>query len=230
MTKNGQKMAKISSILVLITVLLSCGEPIPPKLPKLGNVDLLYKEKNGETVVDTLYATIPSFTFFNEDSVIVSNKDFKNRVWIVEFFFATCPSICPIMNAQFKSLNRETEKVKNHVQFLSFSINPKHDTPSVLKKYKKDHGISAKNWSFLTGNEAETHRLGIENFLTFAGKDDEAAGGYAHSGSFTLVDKSGHVRGVYAVTNPDLTVNKKEYERLKTDLFNLLKYEYNVSE
>jgi cytochrome oxidase Cu insertion factor (SCO1/SenC/PrrC family) len=76
--------------------------------------------------------------------------------------------------------------------------------------------------------DEETHRLGIENFLTFAGRDDEAEGGYAHSGSFTLVDKAGHVRGVYAVTNMDLSVNAKEYKRLKTDLINLLNYEYHV--
>ena len=222
-------MAKTFSILGFFFILLSCGEQTPPKLPLLGNPDLVYKEVNGKTIVDTVFPVIPNFSFLNEDSIQVTNKDFKNRVWVVEFFFATCPTICPIMNTQLKSLNRETAGLKDHIQFLSFSINPKHDTPSVLKKYKKDHGISSSNWSFLTGNEEETHRLGIEHFLTFAGRDDEAAGGYAHSGSFTLVDKTGHVRGVYAVTNPDLTVNKQEYQRLKTDLLNLLTYEYHVS-
>ena len=132
------------------------------------------------------------------------------------------------MNVQFNKLNKETKRFQHHIQFLSFSINPKNDQPSVLKKYKRDHGITANNWSFLTGNEVETHRLGIENFLTFAGRDDEALGGFAHSGSFTLVDKAGHVRGVYAVTNLDLSVNANEYKRLKTDIFNLLTYEYHV--
>jgi len=221
-------MAKTYFILGLLILLLSCCNEIPPKLPILGNVDLSYKTIHGKETVDTLYSTIPAFSFLNEDSLRVTNTSYKNRIWVVEFFFATCPTICPIMNVQFNKLNKETKKFQKHIQFLSFSINPKNDVPSVLTKYKRDHGITANNWALLTGDEAETHRLGIENFLTFAGRDDEAEGGYAHSGSFTLVDKSGHVRGVYAVTNMDLSVNAKEYKRLKTDIFNLLTYEYHV--
>jgi protein SCO1/2 len=228
MTKNGQKMAKTSFILGLLILLLSCGNEIPPKLPILGNVDVSYKTIHGKETVDTLYPTIPAFSFLNEDSLRVSNTSYKNRIWVVEFFFATCPTICPIMNVQFNKLNKETKRFQQHIQFLSFSINPKNDVPSVLTKYKRDHGITANNWALLTGDEAETHRLGIENFLTFAGRDDEAEGGYAHSGSFTLVDKSGHVRGVYAVTNMDLSVNANEYKRLKTDIFNILTFEYHV--
>jgi protein SCO1/2 len=228
MTKNGQKMAKTSFILGLLILLLSCGNEIPPKLPILGNVDVSYKTIHGKETVDTLYPTIPAFSFLNEDSLRVSNTSYKNRIWVVEFFFATCPTICPIMNVQFNKLNKETKRFQQHIQFLSFSINPKNDVPSVLTKYKRDHGITANNWALLTGDEVETHRLGIENFLTFAGRDDEAEGGYAHSGSFTLVDKSGHVRGVYAVTNMDLSVNANEYKRLKTDIFNILTFEYHV--
>ena len=221
-------MAKLSFLFVFSMLLYSCGNEKPPKLPILGNADILYKTVDGKELADTIYPTIPAFTFLNQDSILVTNKTYKNRVWVVEFFFASCPTICPIMNVQFNKLNQETKKLQKHIQFLSFSIDPKHDLPSVLTKYKRDHGITANNWDFLSGNETETHRLGIENFLTFAGRDDEAEGGYAHSGSFTLVDKSGHVRGVYAVTNMDLSVNEKEYKRLKTDLINLLKYEYHV--
>ena len=112
--------------------------------------------------------------------------------------------------------------------FISFTINPKNDQPSVLKAYKKKNGIKAKNWTFLTGDEAETHRLGIENFQTFAGRDEEAEGGYAHSGAFTLVDKKGYVRGVHAVTGYDGSVNKNEYKRLKKEVIELLNYEYNI--
>ena len=132
------------------------------------------------------------------------------------------------MNTQMKNVAIALAPYQKELQYLSFTIDPTNDTPSRLKQHKNKLGITNPNWAFLTGNEAFTHQLGIENFLIFAGREDEALGGYAHSGSFTLVDKSGHVRGVYAVTNPDLTVNKKEYDRLKTDLFNLLKYEYNI--
>jgi protein SCO1/2 len=221
-------MAKLTFLFGLFVLLQSCSNDTPPKLPILGNADILYKTVDGKEITDTIYPKIPAFTFLNQDSLLVTNESYKNRVWVVEFFFATCPTICPIMNVQSNKLNQETKKYQKHIQFLSFSINPTHDLPFVLTKYKRDHGITATNWDFLTGNEAETHRLGIENFLTFAGRDDEAEGGYAHSGSFTLVDKAGHVRGVYAVTNMDLSVNAKEYKRLKTDLINLLNYEYHV--
>lgn len=218
---------KLLSFLVIIFILASCEEN-KPKLPYIGNYDLVYKKVDGNTIADTIYPTIPTFTYLNEDSVTVTNKTFKNKVWIAEFFFATCPTICPIMNSQLKNLNEETKKYAEHIQFLSFTINPSNDKPSVLKAYRKKNGINAKNWAFLTGDEAATHRLGIENFQIFAGRDAEAEGGYAHSGAFTLVDKKGYVRGVYAVTNFDGTVNKNEYKRLKKELIELLNYEYNI--
>lgn len=222
-------MKKVLFFLLAFSALIACESEKKRVLPIIGNYDLTYRKVDGQTVVDTVYPKIPTFRFLNEDSVWVTNKDFKNKIWVAEFFFATCPTICPIMNSQLKNLNKETASLKKHVQFLSFTINPKNDVPSVLKAYRKKHGIIAKNWAFLTGEEAETHRLGIENFQTFAGRDEEAEGGYAHSGSFTLVDKSGYVRGVYAVTSFDGSVNKKEYKRLKEDIFKLLEYEYDIS-
>jgi len=209
-------------------LLVSCQPSKPIPLPKLGNYDLVYYNKNGIQCIDTVYPKIPAFNYLNEDSIWVSNENFKNKIWIVEFFFANCPTICPIMNQQLKKLVNETDKYKKHIQFLSFSIDPKKDTPSKLTEFKLRNGIKAKNWAFLTGDEATTHTLGIKHFLTFAGRDSLSAGGYAHSGSFTLVDKAGYVRGVYAVTNFDLTVNQEEYKRLLNDVNNLIKYEYHA--
>lgn len=230
MIKNEREMRNkglIIPALIFILLLTACSEK-PKRLPFIGNFDLEYKKVDGKTIVDTVYPTIPNFSYLNEDSVIVTNKTYKNKVWVAEFFFATCPTICPIMNTQLKNLNRETKQYAEHIQFLSFTINPSNDKPSILKNYRKTHGIEAKNWAFLTGDEAATHRLGIENFQIFAGRDDEAAGGYAHSGAFSLIDKSGYVRGVYAVTNFDGTVNKNEYKRLKKEVIELLNYEYNI--
>lgn len=215
---------------ILIFSFFSCEENKNLRvLPILGNYDLEYDTINGKEVVDTIFPKIPAFKFLNEDSVWVSNKDFKNKVWIAEFFFATCPTICPVMNKQMKRFVKDTEKYKNEYHVLSFTINPKNDSPSVLKNYKKTHQIKANNWSFLTGvPEEDVHVLGIENFKTFAGRDDESEGGYAHSGAFTLVDKKGYVRGVYAITNYDTSINEDEYLRLINDFKKLLKYEYHV--
>lgn len=218
-----------NSIILIVTALFFSACESKRILPKLGKIDLEYSVVNGKKVVDSIFQKIPEFRFLNEDSIFVGNKNFKNKIWIAEFFFTSCPTICPVMNLQLKKLNKETSALNKHIQFLSFTIDPENDTPSILKDYKKRYGINSENWAFLTGNEVGTHALGINNFLTFAGKDDEAAGGYAHSGSFTLVDKKGIVRGVYEVTNFDLSVNKNEYKRLKQDIFDLLKYEYNTT-
>ena len=96
-------MKRVCGSLFLIGCLLVSCQPSKPKpLPKLGNYDVVYSKKNGEEIIDSIYATIPTFQYLNEDSILVTNTDFKNKVWIVEFFFATCPTICPIMNKQMK--------------------------------------------------------------------------------------------------------------------------------
>lgn len=221
-------MSKIILFIFIGILIFSCTEE-QTKLPILGNTDVVYHEKDGVTIADTVYPKIPSFSFLNEDSIVVNNDNFKNKIWIVEFFFVTCPTICPIMQKQLKNVVKATKGLESNIEFISFTIDPTQDSPSKLKAYKKRNNILNKNWTFLTGDEAATHRLGIENFLTFAGRNEEALGGYAHSGSFTLVDKAGYVRGVYNVTNFDLSVNKSEYNRLVNDVESLLLNEYGIS-
>jgi len=218
---------KTNWILLSLLLALSCTEQTPKRLPFLGNYDVSYRQQNGKTITDTIYQRIPDFSFFNEDSVLVTKQNFAGKVWISEFFFASCPSICPIMNTQLKIVEKALKHYQKDLQYLSFTIDPTHDKPSVLKAHKRKLGIRNTNWSFLCGNEAFTHQLGIEHFLIFAGREEEALGGYAHSGAFTLVDKKGYVRGVYEVVQPDLSVNKKEFERLIKDAKNLFTYEYN---
>lgn len=225
MIKNVLKN-KISWILISLFIAFACTDQEQRRLPYLGNYDVSYKKVNGKTITDTIYQRIPSFTFLNEDSIEVNNKTYAGKVWISEFFFANCPSICPIMNTQLKNVAKSLALYQKDIQYLSFTIDPTNDTPRQLKAHKKQLGISNPNWAFLTGNETYTHQLGIEHFLIFAGRQEEALGGYAHSGAFTLVDKKGYVRGVYEVVKPDLSVNKKEFERLIKDTKTLFTYEY----
>lgn len=213
--------------LYFITAILvfSCtpkSEEKPRVLPYIGDFDIEYKLVNGKEVADTIYPTIPYFYFYNQDSVLVKSTDLKGKIWVADFFFTTCSSICPGMTQNMKQLNEKTQDLKEHVQFISFSINPVYDKPHVLRQYIKIHDIKTSNWLFLTGNEAETHRLGVEDFHIHAGQDDTTNDGYAHSEAFALVDKEGHVRGVYNVADPEQLV------QLETDLRKLLKYEYNI--
>jgi len=137
MIRKGKQSRLNKALLLILTSMfffVSCEEK-KPKLPYIGNFDLVYKKVDGKTMADTVYPTIPNFSYLNEDSVLVTNETFKNKVWIAEFFFATCPTICPIMNSQLKNLNKETMPYADHIQFLSFTINPANDKPSVLKAY-----------------------------------------------------------------------------------------------
>ena len=209
---------------VLLLLLAACEGVVSNKLPYIGHYDLTYSTVDGNQVVDTIYQPIRSFTFRNQDGIQVTNESYTNKIWITEFFFATCPTICPIMNVQMTKLSEEVREMnaENIVQFLSFSIDPEKDTPEALKKYKNLHCSDCANWDFLTGDEELTHKLGIESFKVFAGREEEAEGGYAHSGAFSMVDQDGYLRGVYNITDFDGSVNKIEYQRLLNDLKSLI--------
>lgn len=220
----------ISSVWLLIG-LISCSYDNKPggnspnhkkKLPYLGNPDVVITQKGGKDHIDTIYPTIPDFSFLSQDSIPVTRESFEGKIWVVEFFFASCPTICPIMNKQMKrflsSIEKNNPTIAKKLQILSFTIDPKHDSPSVLRTYRSNYGIFSSNWTMLTGDEKLTHALGIKNFLIFAGKDESAAGNYAHSGAFTLVDTKGFVRGVYQITDNSMNVNEQEYQRLVNDI------------
>lgn len=191
-------------------------------LPFVGNYDVIYKLVDGKEIADTVYPKMISFAYLNQDSVLIQSSRMKGKIWIADFFFTTCPTICPKMTEQMKRLNGMTKDINEHIQYMSFSINPIHDTPKQLRKYIQHHKITAENWQFFTGNEAKTHELGINHFQIFAGQDASSAGGYAHTAAFALIDKEGFVRGVYIGTDP------KEVNKLEIDLRKLLKYEYSI--
>lgn len=210
-------------IVMVLVVITSCGEEQKVRvLPLIGQFDIEYKIVDGVEVPDTIYPKIPSFSYMNQDSTLVTSESMKGKIWVADFFFSTCPTICPIMTTQMKRLQAMTKDLESDLQFISFSINPTYDQPTILRRYIKHHGIEANNWQFLTGDEAETHELGVKSFLVHVASDEAAEGGYAHSPAFTLVDKEGIVRGVYVGTDT------KDVNRLEKDLRKLLKYEYGV--
>lgn len=137
-----------NSIILIVTALFFSACESKRILPKLGKIDLEYSVVNGKKITDSIFQKIPEFRFLNEDSIFVGNKNFKNKIWIAEFFFTSCPTICPVMNLQLKKLNKETKALNKHIQFLSFTIDPENDTPSILKDYKKRFGINSENWAF----------------------------------------------------------------------------------
>ena len=216
----------IRSVFILLfswIVVISCTEQNKVRvLPIVGNYDVEYDTIDGKEVSDTIYPKVPYFTYLNQDSIKVTSSMLKGKVWIADFFFTSCPTICPKMTSQMKRLAILTKDLDKHIQFISFSINPSYDTPYRLKEYRKHYGINAKNWQFFTGDENATHDLGVNYFQVFANKDIESAGGYAHSPAFVLVDKEGYVRGVYIGTDT------KQVDLLHKDVRKLLTYEYDT--
>ena len=216
-----------SSITIgLLIILVGCGQDTAQTkeraLPILGHKDLDIQIVDGKEVTDTIYHVIPDFAYLNQDSIMFSSKEIKGKIWISDFFFTHCPSICPTMTSQMKRLNTLLKDLEDEIEFLSFSIDPDRDQPSRMTEYINNYGIEASNWNFLTGNEAATHRLGVEDFLVHAQKDNKAPGGYAHSEGFTLVDREGRVRGVYLGTVTE------EVDKLEKDVRKLLEIEYGI--
>lgn len=136
---------------------------------------------------------VPPFSFLNQDSVRITNEDYLGKVYVVDFFFTTCPTICPIMTNNLVEL-QETFQDDEDFGVASFTINPRNDTPSVLKAYTHKYGITDKDWNLLTGDQAKIYELAQEGFYILASEDQEAPGGFEHSGMFALVDKNGYIR------------------------------------
>ena len=154
---------------------------------------------DGETVTDTVYQTIADFRLLNQDSVYIDNHTFDNGVYIANFFFTHCPSICPTMQ---RNLLKVYEKYKGdeRVRFLSHSIDFRHDSPSVLKTYAEKLGVTNDQWQFVTGSKAEIYGL-ADSYMVYTKEDAAVPGGYDHSGHFLLVDQDRHIRGAYDGTN-----------------------------
>lgn len=138
-------------------------------------------------------AKVPIFEFTNQNSKLISNSFYEGKVWVVEFFFTTCPTICPKMTESMLKIQNEFYGNPDF-GIASFSINPKNDTPEILKEYAKVHGATLKNWNFLTGEQDKIYELANTGFTLYAGEDSNAEGGFEHSGMFALVDKKGNIR------------------------------------
>lgn len=193
-------------------VLASCSES-PKKLPILGEPVV-----NGK---DTVYPTVPDFSFTNQDENTLTSNDLKDRIYVADFVFLSCPTICPKMTHELKTVY-EAFKENPEICFLSHTIDPERDTPERLRNYTRDLKINTQRWNFLTGNKDSIYHIAEKGYFLTAFADSTAPGGFVHSGGFLLVDKNRHIRGVYDGTNPE------ETQRLIGDIKILLN-EYSLT-
>lgn len=157
------------------------------RLNRTNNSDLAYISLNGEP------KKVPDFLLTNQDNLPISNEDFLGKVYVVEFFFTSCPSICPIMNKNMKILESKYG-TRDDFGIASITIDPEKDTPMELKKYAEIYEVFSPNWHFLTGDRSYIYELANAGFNIFAEINPAVAGGFEHQGYFALVDQKGYLR------------------------------------
>lgn len=188
-------------------------------LPYIGFHDFGEVERDGALVLDTIYHTVPEFFLTAQDSSLFSNAQVEGKIQVVNFFFTSCPSICPAMIAQMKRLQSNTTDIPELV-FLSHTIDPRRDTLARLNQYIADKELDTQNWYFLYGDQEYVHDLGTKGYMVNAMEDTAADGGFLHSEHFVLVDREGHIRGLYVGTDTH------EVDQLEKDIRKLIEKEY----
>ncbi len=136
---------------------------------------------------------VPDFKFINQNEKLVSNKDYLGKVYIVEFFFTTCTTICPIMNTNLVHIQNSFTAFPDF-GIASFSINPEYDTSEVLQLYAQDNGITNPNWNLMTGDRNEIYKLANDGFNLYTAASSDFVDGFEHSGYFAIIDKEGYIR------------------------------------
>ena len=144
---------------------------------------------------------IPDFHFTNQHNEIISKEDYIGNIYVANFFFTTCPTICPIMTNKMKYVQDKLSVYPN-VKFLSHSVNPIYDTPEILLEYANNMQIDLLNWDFVTGDKQQIYNIASSYFVNVS-EDELAPGGFLHSEYFVLIDKEGKVRsGIDINGNP----------------------------
>lgn len=149
---------------------------------------------------DTIYHQIASFNLTNQIGQVVNQNTTKNKIYIANFFFASCQSICPMMSNQLQEVQKAF-LADDSVLILSHSVNPLHDTVAVLNNYADTYGAKTNKWHLLTGNKKQIYDLAKTSYLVNAFEDDGSPEGFLHSELFLLIDKKARIRGMYDGTN-----------------------------
>ncbi|WP_129715768.1 SCO family protein [Pedobacter sp. SYP-B3415] len=184
-----------------VAVLASCQQSA--KLPVYGSRDV----EPGKT--DTIYKTIPAFSFLNQDSVAFTQENLKGKIYVADFFFTSCSSICPVMHRNMKTIY-DAYKGNPEIMFLSHTIDAKYDKPWRLKKYAQKLGVDDKQWQFVWGEKKDVYAIAEKDYLVAVQEDSTARDGFIHQGWLVLIDPDKRIRGAYDGTLPEQTAKLKD--------------------
>ncbi|MBL7858030.1 MAG: SCO family protein [Cyclobacteriaceae bacterium] len=205
-TKSFSRYAVVCSLLVIL--FSACTKP-EKTLPIFG-------ERNIEGS-DTIYHTIAPYSFVDQDSSVITNATFKDKIYVADFFFTSCRTICPIMKTQMLRVY-EAKLSDPEVLLLSHSIDPEYDTVGLLHDFAGRLGVKSEKWHFVTGNKEDIYKIAQTSYFATAMEDKSEPDGFIHSGAFLLIDKNQRIRGKYDGTKDD-DVNRllNDIERLKKE-------------
>jgi protein SCO1/2 len=194
-------MKKLIAAVVIILTYSACKfNAGQTALPIYGNRTSVTKTVDGKTVTDTVYQTIPGFKTVNQYGDSITNKSLDGNIYVADFFFTTCPSICPVMHRNMLNVY-EAFKAEKGIKIISYSIDPKHDSVAILKKYADKLGVTGNTWWLLQGKKEDIYKLS-ESYLVTKPQED-AKQLFIHDGYFILVDKQKRIRGTYDGTLPE---------------------------
>lgn len=174
-------------------------------------------DNKGKEVVDTIYQTVPSFSFINQSGDTITRDRLKGKVTVVDYFFTTCPTICVDMAKNKRFLQEAFEKEEHRdAQIMSFTVDPETDSVGQLKKYAQDNDVNSNVWQLLTGDKKKLYDLARYGFMITATQGDGGHDDFIHSEKFVLIDKELRIRGFYDGTS------KEDTDKLIQDIQNLL--------
>lgn len=189
-------------LVAIVSILESCKTKELP-LPIFGE----RKVVNG----DTLFHRIAPFAFVDQDSAVVTNDTFRGKVYVADFFFTSCRTICPIMKTQMLRVYEATRDMSD-VQIISHTIDPEYDTVALLRDFAKRLGVASGRWHFVTGVKDSIYKIAQTSYFATALEDKSEPDGFIHSGAFLLIDRQGRIRGKYDGTK------EEEVNRLIVDI------------
>lgn len=177
-------------LFVFVVALLALSSCISEPLPILGEKEFIEGVDK-----DTVYHTIPFWSFENQEGKMVGTTDYQGEIYIADFFFSHCPSICPQMLENMKYVQEELKDL--NINIVSYTVDPKNDNVERLKWYVENNEINTDNWNFVTGIQQDIYELGVNGYLVPNQEDALAPGGFLHSEKFILIDKKSRIRGFY---------------------------------
>lgn len=212
-------LAVFSIIMITVTYFFLRPEK-EKKLPIINPVDLHEEMVDPELLRVGNGHTIGAFSFKNQDGKTITDSDVKGKVFVAEYFFTTCQTICPVMNVQMQRVH-EKYKQNQNLRILSFTVDPETDTVEQMKRYAQAHNADSKSWFFLTGEKEKLYDLARKSFFVLKPAEAENQGDvgsdFIHTNNFVLVDQKMRIRGYYDGTS------EKEVSKLIKDIDLLLR-------